>query len=152
MSCIRVTLIIFKVLYQKLNNGESIVRVLLYFLLPFIIYSVKSSAESFISEYEYGQMLYENPRGVSCKECHGESGEGKIIVHYEDTHGKQELRGSDIRKHSLADMIDALNRYHKVMPRYYLTDDEIKAIYKYLQEKYKKDLKKLKNKSKEGRV
>ncbi|HIP61271.1 MAG TPA: cytochrome c, partial [Sulfurovum sp.] len=26
-------------------------------------------AEDFISEFEYGQMLYQNPRGVSCVPC-----------------------------------------------------------------------------------
>ena len=26
-----------------------------------------------------------------------------------------------------------VKRYHKVMPRYYMTDDEVKAIYDYLQ-------------------
>ena len=30
-------------------------------------------------------------------------------------------------------MILSVNSYHKVMPRYYLTDDEVKAIYDYLQ-------------------
>jgi len=118
------------------------VRVLLWFLLPFIVWSGENVTESFISDYEYGEMLYANPRGVSCKECHGDAGEGKSIVHYEDIHGKQELRGSDIRKYNLADMIHAVNTYHKIMPRYYLTDDEVEAIYKYLQKKYRKDLKK----------
>ena len=117
-------------------------RVLLWFLLPLFVYSTEKATESFISEYEYGEMLYANPRGVSCAECHGDAGEGKSIVHYEDIHGKQELRGSDIRNSSLSSMIDALNTYHKVMPRYYLTDDEVEAIYKYLQKKHKKDLEK----------
>ena len=121
-------------------------RVLLVFLFAFSLYAEENVTESFISDYEYGEMLYANPRGVSCTECHGKTGEGKSIVHYADIHGKQELRGSDIRKSSLAQMIQALNTYHKVMPRYYLTDDEIKAMYKYLQKKYKTDLEKIENK------
>jgi hypothetical protein len=32
-------------------------------------------------------------------------------------------------------MINSVNSYHKIMPRYYLTDEEVKAIYDYLQEK-----------------
>ena len=128
-------------------------RVLLWILLPLVLWADGSEknieenmTESFISDYEYGQMLYSNPRGVSCTECHGDSGEGKSIVHYQDIHGKQELKGSDIRENTLSEMIHALNTYHEVMPRYYLTDDEVKAMYKYLQKKYKKDLKKVKKK------
>ena len=93
--------------------------------------------EDFISHYEYGEMLYQNPRGVSCQQCHGESGEGTTIVEFRDIHGKQAIRGSDIRKASLQTIIHAISNYHKIMPRYYLTDEEVKAIYDYLQEKNK---------------
>jgi len=34
-------------------------------------------------------------------------------------------------------MIKVVNTYHKVMPRYYLTNEEVKAIYDYLQKKNK---------------
>ncbi len=101
----------------------------LLMLLPLFL----CAGEDFISDYEYGQMLYENPRGVSCAQCHGESGEGTIIVEYKDENGKQVLTGSDIRKDSLAVMINSVNTYHKVMPLYYLTNAEVEAIYEYLQ-------------------
>jgi len=91
--------------------------------------------EDFISHYEYGQMLYNNPRGVSCAQCHGESGEGCTIVEFRDIHGKQALRGPDIRMENLERMIQSVNSYHPVMPRYYLTNEEIKAIYDFLQQK-----------------
>jgi len=91
--------------------------------------------EDFISHYEYGEMLYSQPRGVSCAACHGESGEGKIIVSFKDRHGQKVLRGPDIRKKSLDSMIHSVCSEHKIMPRYYLTDEEVKAIYDYLQEK-----------------
>jgi mono/diheme cytochrome c family protein len=103
----------------------------LLFLLPFLLLA----NEDFISHYEYGEMLYDQPRGVSCAECHGESGEGRIIVEFRDIHGKKILRGPDIRKETLTSMINSVNSYHKIMPRYYLTDEEVKAIYDYLQEK-----------------
>jgi len=105
----------------------------LWFFLPLFLVA----QESFISDYEYGEMLFNNPRGVSCLECHGEHGEGKVIVHYQDIHGKQAIKGADIRKKTLEEMINAVSSYHKVMPRYYLTDDEVKAIYEYLQIKNK---------------
>jgi hypothetical protein len=47
----------------------------------------------------------------------------------------QSLRGKDIRKNDLKSMIISTNAYHKVMPRYYLTNKEIKAIYDYLKVK-----------------
>jgi mono/diheme cytochrome c family protein len=99
--------------------------------LPLLLWS----QEDFISHYEYGEMLYANPRGISCVLCHGKNGEGTIIVEYRDIHGKKQLRGPDIRQKSLKNMIDAVNAYHKIMPRYYLTDKEVKAIYDYLKAK-----------------
>ena len=108
-------------------------------LFLFSLYTpVNGADEDFISHYEYGQMLYKYPRGVSCVECHGEAGEGKVIVEFRDIHGKQEIRGSDIRQKSLSEMINALNSYHEIMPRYYLTDEEIKAIHDFIQERNKK--------------
>ena len=104
---------------------------LLWLLLPLMVWA----EEDFISHYEYGEMLYANPRGVSCAQCHGKSGEGQTIVEYRDIHGKQALKGSDIRRNTLAEMINAVNTYHQIMPRYYLTDEEVKAIYDYLQQK-----------------
>ncbi len=102
-------------------------------LLPILLFS----EESFISHYEYGEMLYNNPRGVSCAECHGKSGEGKVIVTYQDIHGKEAIKGIDIRTKTLAEMLKSVRTYHKVMPRYYLTDEEVKAIYDYLKTKNK---------------
>lgn len=109
---------------------------LLWLFLPLMLWG----GGDFISDYEYGQMLYANPRGVNCSECHGKSGEGQIIVEYRDIHGKQVLQGSDIRKESLSSMIKSVNSYHKIMPRYYLTDEEVRAMYDYLKIKNKKYL------------
>ena len=109
---------------------DTIMR-LLWILLPLMLWG----EEDFISHYEYGEMLYANPRGVSCSQFHGKSGEGQTIVEFRDIHGKQALKGSDIRRDTLDDMIKAVNNYHKIMPRYYLTDEEVKAIYDYLQKK-----------------
>ena len=101
------------------------------FILPLFLVS----EEDFISHYEYGQMLYNNPRGVSCAQCHGENGEGKVIVEYRDIHGKEALKGPDIRHKTFEDMKRSVNQYHPVMPRYYLTNEEIKAIYDYIKKR-----------------
>ena len=91
--------------------------------------------ESFMSHYEYGEMLYNNPRGVSCAQCHGKHGEGKVIVTYQDKKGKQTIAGPDIRDEDLSSMLEAVSKNHKIMPRYYLTDEEVEAIYDYLHSK-----------------
>jgi cytochrome c553 len=115
------------------SKRHDIMKELLIFL-SFLLsgQTLLCAQEDFISHYEYGEMLYANPRGVSCSQCHGKTGEGTIIVEYRDIHGKQVLKGSDIRQESLESMINSVNTYHKVMPRYYLTDEEVKAIYDYL--------------------
>jgi len=100
-------------------------------LLPLLL----GANEDFISHYEYGEMLYNNPRGVSCSQCHGTDGSGTTIVEFRDIHGKQAINGSDIRKESLQAMIKSVSSYHEIMPRYYLTNEEVKAIYDYLQKK-----------------
>ena len=103
----------------------------LIFLLPLLL----SANEDFISHYEYGEMLYNNPRGVSCAQCHGKQGEGKVIVKYREENEEKVIKGSDIRRKPLSQMIHTLNSFHKIMPRYYLTDKEAKAIYDYIQKK-----------------
>jgi len=100
-----------------------------------LLFSTLHAQEDFISHYEYGQMLYNNPRGVSCAQCHGDRGEGRVIVTFKDKNGKQALKGPDIRLKTLSQMLQSVNSYHPVMPRYYLTDEEIKAIYDYLQKR-----------------
>jgi hypothetical protein len=111
------------------DKGRAVMIKRLLLTIPLLL----CAQEDFISHYEYGQMLYNNPRGVSCAQCHGEHGEGKVIVEFRDIHGKQALKGPDIRLMSLAQMVNSVNTYHPVMPRYYLTDAEVKAIYDYLQ-------------------
>jgi mono/diheme cytochrome c family protein len=100
----------------------------LWYLLPFLLHA----EESFMSHYEYGQMLYNNPRGVSCAKCHGVKGEGKKIVSYRDKKGTHTIKGSDIRHEDLKTLRDTLRKNHKIMPRYYLTDEEVEAIHDYI--------------------
>lgn len=102
----------------------------LLLLFPLLL----TAGEDFISHYEYGEMLYNNPRGVSCAECHGKHGEGKVIVTYQTEKGKKVLSGPDIRRASLKKMIESSNASHKIMPRYYMTNEEVEAIYDYLKE------------------
>ncbi len=106
--------------------------------------------ESFLSSVEYGRMLYKNPRGISCSKCHGEMGKGgqKIAKYYDKQKNPKLLKGVDIRDYSLEDLKASLenkykenNRrnYHKIMPIYYLTDEEAQAIHDYLTYNYQKE-------------
>jgi len=100
---------------------------LLSLLLNFAI------GEDFISEFEYGQMLYKDPRGVSCASCHGKLGESSFIASFKDKNGTvKKFYSPDIRKLSLERFKKALNSGGKLMPKYYLTNKEIEAIYKYI--------------------
>lgn len=108
----------------------------IWFLLPCLLFA----GEDFISDFEYGQMLYNNPRGISCAACHGKNGEGKKIVEYRDIHDDtKEIRGSDIRNVTLEEIEAIVARNHPVMPKYYLTHEEVEAIYYFIQEKNKRE-------------
>jgi len=107
------------------------VKKITLFLLPFFLLG----SEDFISEFEYGQMLYQNPRGISCAACHGVYGEGKEIVSYRTENNETvTIRGIDIRNNTLPELEAVVARNHPVMPKYYLTHEEVEAIFHYLQE------------------
>ena len=90
------------------------------------------AGESFITEGEYGEMLYNNPRGIGCIYCHGKAGGGALIATYKENGKKIELRGPDIRKVPLRKLKKSLLKRHRIMPTYFLTDKEIRAIFHYL--------------------
>jgi len=105
------------------------------------------TADSFLLEVEYGEMLYKKPRGISCSKCHGKEGKGgqKIAKYYDKYKNPKILKGVDITGYSFEELKASLkNRHrdknshrlkkHKIMPMYYLTDEEVKAIYAYLQD------------------
>ena len=105
--------------------------------------NIKTS-DSFLSSVEYGRMLYKNPRGISCAQCHGKAGKGgqKIVKYYDKKRNPKLLKGVNITNYSLKDLKASLeNNYHennkrkrhKIMPMYYLNDEEIQAIFDYLQ-------------------
>ncbi len=100
----------------------------------FVILSAMGIAEDFITEFEYGQMLYHDPHGASCAACHGETGEGKLISEYTNKEGKLvALRGPDIRHATLPQLRSSISEGRGIMPRYFLTEKEIETIHAYLQ-------------------
>ncbi len=105
-------------------------KISLLLLASFVLF-----AEDFISDFEYGQMLYRDSRGVSCVPCHGETGGGMDIVSYKNSKGETiTISGPDIRHASLKQISDALKEGKGVMPKYFLTDKEIAMIHAYLKE------------------
>jgi len=110
----------------------------------------------FITNYEYGKMLYNNPRGISCAKCHGPKGKGKVITSFINKKEKKIIiKTLPFKKLNFEKLKKALFhqikikpiikkepqsplRYFNIMPKYdYLTDDEIKAILLYLTSKDK---------------
>lgn len=95
---------------------------------------------------EYASMLYKNPRGIGCNKCHGERGEGKLIAKYKETkrvkEGEKiytvkidkEFKAPSIKDLGYTEFKNALLTPQKGMPKYYLTEGEIKALYFYLKQ------------------
>jgi len=87
---------------------------------------------SFITPLEYASQLYKNPRGIGCNKCHGEKGEGLLIATYKHKGKTKEFIAPQINNVKFQKFYKVLNSRNKGMPRYFLTDGEINALYLYL--------------------
>ncbi|HIP60204.1 MAG TPA: cytochrome c [Campylobacterales bacterium] len=110
------------------------------FILLLLVNSINAD-ESFISNDEYAKMLYKNPRGIGCDKCHGEYGEGKEISSYISGKNKISLIGPRINNLSMRQFKKALKKGKRLMPEYFLTDEEKAFLYYYLITQNKKGLK-----------
>ena len=97
------------------------------FFIFFVSLFVKAD-DSFITQYEYGQMLYNNPRGIGCVHCHGKDGKGTLIAKYKEDGEVKSLHGPNIRNVSINDLRENLFKRHKIMPTYFLTNSELEAL------------------------
>ena len=105
-----------------------------YGLVFAVVFFAAGYGEDFITEFEYGQMLYHDPRGASCAACHGETGRGGLITEYTNRQGQYvALNGPDIRHATLDLLRRSVHKGAGVMPRYFLTEKEIRTIHAYLQ-------------------
>ena len=93
---------------------------------------------SFITPMEYASSLYKNPRGIGCQYCHGDKGEGKLVATYSHKGIEKEFHPPKINDLGFKKFYKALNVRKKGMPRYFLTTNEIKALYLYLHKKEKR--------------
>jgi hypothetical protein len=101
-------------------------------ILLFCAAVVAKEKDSFITEKEYAQHLYENPRGIGCNKCHGKKGEGMVISTYKHKGVSKVLATKPINSLSFKEFEAALEEKRSVMPKYFLTVKEIKALYNYL--------------------
>ncbi len=92
-----------------------------------------ASDDSFLTDSEYGKYLYENPRGISCKSCHGPHGEGMLLATYPSNDKTREVSAPSIIGMDIESFRKGTLSTKGVMPKYYLTTDEIDAIYRYLE-------------------
>lgn len=82
-------------------------------------------------------MLYENPRGISCKLCHGADGSSQKLSSYKQKGQLKEFIVPDIREVPYKDFEKSLKEIKdtkSIMPSYSLTSDEIMILYSYIQE------------------
>ncbi len=104
------------------------------FLLTTNLFS-QNNDNLFITDEEYGKMLYTNPRGIGCIKCHGKKGEKEFIAKYKNKLGIQKLFAPKINDKSLEKFTYVLTTKRSsrsIMPTYFLTKDEIKSIYLYI--------------------
>ena len=110
---------------------------------------------SFITKFEYGKMLYNNPRGIGCNSCHGDDAKGKKIIDFKQEHDKKiyncnlsvpNIKDIDYaifsekinskknpnKKFEKEEVCEKLIYYANVMPTYFLVEEEIEAIYYYI--------------------
>ncbi len=106
-------------------------RVILIFMFSMSLFS----DTYFITQKEYGALLYNHPRGIGCEKCHGENGKGMVIATYYTKGKLKRLKGGNITNLNFKNFYNALNSQIFAMPRYYLTDSEIQTLYQYLHQK-----------------
>jgi len=109
-------------------------KYILYLTTPLLLFS----SSTFITPMEYASQLYKNPRGIGCQSCHGEHGEGKVIANYIHKKKKKSFIGPPINNIAFNEFYRVLNQRKRGMPRYFLTIQEIQALYFYLHKNDKK--------------
>lgn len=113
-----------------------IAKLAIIFLFVNISFAKDIINNSFITEYEYGAMLYENPRGIGCNKCHGDGDKSLVIANYKNKKNiTKTLMAPAIKNVPFEDYVDVLTTKRgssNIMPSYFLTNDEIKSIYFYV--------------------
>ncbi|PAF52997.1 cytochrome C oxidase subunit III [Helicobacter sp. 13S00482-2] len=106
-----------------------------FFSLCFYVFAQESKDTSFITTQEYGKKLYENPRNIGCIKCHGKNGESEVIATYKNKNKSKIIKAPKINDMDFEAFKKALSKDKGIMPKYNLTEEEIKAIYLYISSK-----------------
>jgi hypothetical protein len=102
-------------------------------LFASLLFSLFLHADSFITPYEYSELLFQNPHGIGCDKCHGQYGKGGVIAQYEHKGEQRALIAPPLQELSFKAFKKALSKRQKNMPKYYLTQKEIKVLYYFVQ-------------------
>jgi hypothetical protein len=136
------------------------IKYILITLLAITLNGQSNFTSSFITKFEYGKMLYFNPRGISCSKCHGNDALGITIATFKHTRQKKEyickIKTHDITHVTYSKFLRKLDSklkkykkkfkkdevckkltYKNSMPTYFLTKDELNSIFFYLTNKDK---------------
>ncbi len=113
----------------------------MHYVFLMMISLLLNAENSFITQEEYSTQLYYSPRGIGCHHCHGEKGEGKIIAKYKDKNDLNSFNGPPINNIAYEKFYSAMTQRKRGMPRYFLIEDEIRALYFYLHQGEKRDSK-----------
>ena len=106
-----------------------------FLIFLFAVSIFAKEKDSFITEQEYAQHLYKNPRGIGCDKCHGVKGEGMIIATYKEEGKLKSIKTQEINTLDFKTFKAALQDKRGVMPKYFLTSQEIKSLYDFLHTK-----------------
>ncbi|MCZ0772444.1 c-type cytochrome [Campylobacter hepaticus] len=107
------------------------------FVLMFFLLNINLFSADFITLKEYAKMLYENPRGISCKKCHGKDGSEQILGYYTKNGIKTAYKIPSIQNLNFEKFKNSLNQTKNtksIMPNYSLTDDEVMTLYNYIKQ------------------
>jgi mono/diheme cytochrome c family protein len=119
-----------RLLAGGLNRNRNFMKIFTSLLL---LLGLLQAQSSFITKDEYAKMLYNAPRGISCAKCHGEVGEGKIIAAFVEKGRPKTLQTAPIYHLDYTRFEKGVKSSRSIMPKYYLTEREIAALYYYLQ-------------------
>ncbi|MDD2640336.1 MAG: cytochrome C oxidase subunit III [Arcobacteraceae bacterium] len=121
---------------QKIPKAFMLFKLLLLIAYTSFIHAYSVIDYSFITKYEYGQMLYENPRGIGCSKCHGNNAQGSLIASYKTSKGEEKRifapKISDVSWERFKTVLSAKQNKSSVMPTYFLTNDELISIHFYI--------------------
>lgn len=110
-------------------------------VFPLTVLFSQEIDNSFITKFEYGAMLYKNPRGVGCIECHIKVNRDVLIAKYKEINSKtknleeRKIIAPAINKVSFEKFLEKMRADKtdsKIMPTYFLTDNELESLYYYI--------------------